>query len=186
MEGIGQHDARSLSAILVRSLAELRRKRGVIVGNDWALQLLPGRRQCASVRSISGCRGARRSDDGPRTYSRQVTSFRRDDQAWFYTQYFSKLGLAESELELDVAATPCKIYFSASGDVGVRDAGHPNPFGRCLGQTNTSMPSVIFVIAGLVDSADLEAFVRAIDVSGFRGGRTTIETSTELGNASRV
>lgn len=168
-EGIGQYTTLDVVGDLVALVGELGESEGVIVGNDWgatiawqAAMLRPDR-----FRGVVAL-GVPMMGRAPLAPSHL---FPQNDQAWFYTHYFSKLGLAESELELDVAATLRKIYFSASGDVGVRDASTPNPFGSvprdkqyldALGD----FPS----LPDWFDSADLEAFVRAFDVSGFRGG----------------
>jgi pimeloyl-ACP methyl ester carboxylesterase len=97
--------------------------------------------------------------------------FPQTDQAWFYTHYFSEPGLAESEFERDVSVTLRKIYFSASGDVGTRDANSPNPFGLVprgggLLDSLIDPPSLPAWLA----PADLDKFVRAFSISGFLGG----------------
>ncbi len=97
--------------------------------------------------------------------------FPQTDQAWFYTHYFSEPGLAESEFERDVRATLRKIYFSASGDVGIRDANTPNPFGL-VPRSDGLLDSLIDppLLPAWLAPTDLDQFVRAFSISGFRGG----------------
>ena len=97
--------------------------------------------------------------------------FPQTDQAWFYTHYFSQAGLAENEFERDVAATLRKIYFWASGDAGPRSEETPNPFLFVPRQAGLldSLPEPAALPVWL-DPDDLEAFVKAFKVSGFRGG----------------
>jgi pimeloyl-ACP methyl ester carboxylesterase len=97
--------------------------------------------------------------------------FPQTEQAWFYTHYFSQPGQAESELELDVAATLRKLYFWASGDAGPRDQKTPNPFGLVARQAGLlgALPEPASPPTWL-DNADFDAFVRAYKASGFRGG----------------
>ncbi len=97
--------------------------------------------------------------------------FPQTDQARFYTHYFSEPGLAEAELERDVATTLRKIYFSASGDVGARDANTPNPFGL-VPRSGGLLDSLIDPpsLPAWLAPADLDKFVQAFRISGFRGG----------------
>lgn len=168
-EGIEQYTTLDVVGDLVALVGVLGESEGVIVGNDWgatiawqAAMLRPDR-----FRGVVAL-GVPMMGRAPLAPSHL---FPQNDQAWFYTHYFSKPGLAESELELDVAATLRKIYFSASGDVGDRDASTPNPFG--LVPRDKQYLDALGDFPSLPDwlgSADLEAFVRAFDVSGFRGG----------------
>ncbi|GMG90494.1 epoxide hydrolase [Cupriavidus sp. TKC] len=168
-EGIGQYTTLDVVGDLVALVGVLGESEGVIVGNDWgatiawqAAMLRPDR-----FRGVVAL-GVPMMGRAPLAPSRL---FPQNDQAWFYTYYFSKLGLAESELKRDVAATLRKIYFSASGDVGDRDASTPNPFG--LVPRDKHYLDALGDFPSLPDwlgSADLEAFVRAFNVSGFRGG----------------
>lgn len=168
-EGIGQYTTLDVVGDLVALVGVLGESEGVIVGNDWgatiawqAAMLRPDR-----FRGVVAL-GVPMMGRAPLAPSRL---FPQNDQAWFYTHYFSKRGLAESELKRNVAATLRKIYFSASGDVGVRDASTPNPFGlvprdKQYLDTLGDFPS----LPDWLGSADLEAFVRAFNVSGFLGG----------------
>jgi pimeloyl-ACP methyl ester carboxylesterase len=168
-ESIEQYTTLDVVGDLVALISVLGESEGVIVGNDWgatiawqAAMLRPDR-----FRGVVAL-GVPMMGRAPLAPSRL---FPQNDEAWFYTHYFSKLGLAESELNRDVAAALRKIYFSASGDIGVRDGSTPNPFGLMLRDKHYldalgDFPS----LPGWLGSADLEAFVRAFNVSGFRGG----------------
>jgi len=86
---------------------------------------------------------------------------------FFYQIYFQEPGVAEAELEADVAASIRKIYFSSSGDAPPGQgglSGHKDPNGTLL--------------QGLVDPKPLPAWLTEADVayyaeqfraSGFRG-----------------
>nr|WKF60126.1 Epoxide hydrolase A [Paraburkholderia busanensis] len=141
----------------------------VIVGNDWgasiawqAAQLRPDR-----FRAVAAL-GVPMMGRAPMAPSRL---FPQNEQAWFYTHYFSEPGLAEAEFERDVAATLRKIYFSASGDVGVRDATTPNPFGF-VPRNGGLLDSLIDppALPAWLTPVDFERFVKAFSESGFRGG----------------
>ncbi|VVD79595.1 alpha/beta hydrolase [Pandoraea eparura] len=154
---------------LVGIMDALGETNAVVVGNDWgatiawqAAQLRPDR-----FRAVVAL-GVPMMDRAPISPSR---IFPQTEQAWFYTNYFSQPGQAESELELDVAATLRKLYFWASGDAGPRDQKTPNPFGLVARQAGLlgALPEPASPPTWL-DKADFDAFVRAYKASGFRGG----------------
>jgi hypothetical protein len=97
--------------------------------------------------------------------------FPQTDQTRFYTHYFSEPGLAEAELERDVATTLRKIYYSASGDVGARNANTPNPFGL-VPRSGGLLDALIDppLLPAWLTPTDLDKFVQAFSISGFRGG----------------
>lgn len=141
----------------------------VVVGNDWgstiawqAALLRPDR-----FRAIAAL-GVPMMGRAPMLPS---SLFPHNDQAWFYTHYFAEPGLTESELEHDVATSLRKIYYSASGNVGKRDANSPNPFGM-IPRGGGLLDSLVDpgVLPAWLPSADLDEFVSAFRTSGFRGG----------------
>jgi pimeloyl-ACP methyl ester carboxylesterase len=141
----------------------------VVVGNDWgatiawqAAALRPDR-----FRAVIAL-GVPLMNRAPMTPSQL---FPQTDHAWFYTHFFSQPGLAETELERDVATTLRKIYYSASGDVGPRNERSPNPFGLVVRQRGylDELPDPASLPAWL-SAADLDALVNAYQRSGFRGG----------------
>ncbi len=166
---IGQYTTLDVVADLVALVDVLGERDAVVVGNDWgatiawqAAMLRPDR-----FRAVAAL-GVPMMSRAPMAPSRL---FPQTDQTWFYTHYFSQPGLAETELERDVSATLRKIFFSASGDAGVRDANTPNPFGLLLrsGGLLDSLNDPSSLPAWLAP-ADLDKFVQAFSVSGFRGG----------------
>jgi len=154
---------------LVGIMDALGETNAVVVGNDWgatiawqAALLRPDR-----FRAVVAL-GVPMMGRAPIAPSRL---FPRTEQAWFYTHYFSQPGQAETELELDVSATLRKLYFWASGDAGPRDQETPNPFGLVARQMGLlgALPEPASPPTWL-DKADFDAFVRAYEASGFRGG----------------
>jgi pimeloyl-ACP methyl ester carboxylesterase len=154
---------------LVGIMDALGETNAVLMGNDWgatiawqAAQLRPDR-----FRAVVAL-GVPMMDRAPITPSR---IFPQTEQAWFYTHYFSQPGQAESELDFDVVTTLRKLYFWASGDVGPRDQKTPNPFGLVARQAGLldALPEPASPPTWL-EKADFDTFVRAYEVSGFRGG----------------
>lgn len=141
----------------------------VVVGNDWGANIAwqAGLLRPDRFRAVAAL-GVPMMGRAPMAPSRL---FPQSDDAWFYTHYFSQPGLAEMEFERDVATTLRKIYFSASGDIGARDADTPNPFGLVsrnggLLDSLNDPPS----LPAWLPAADLDEFVQAFSISGFRGG----------------
>lgn len=165
----GRYTTLDVIGDLVGIMDALGEKTAVVVGNDWgatmawqAALLRPDR-----FRAVVAL-GVPMMDRAPVTPSR---IFPCTEQAWFYTHYFSQPGQAESEFELDVATTLRKLYFWASGDAGPRDQKTPNPFGLVARQAGLldALPEPASLPAW-IKKADFDVFVRAYEVSGFRGG----------------
>lgn len=165
----GRYTTLDIIGDLVGILDALGETTAVVVGNDWgatiawqAAQLRPDR-----FRAVVAL-GVPMMDRAPITPSRL---FPQTEQAWFYTHYFSQPGQAESELEFDVAAALRKLYFWASGDAGPRDQTTPNPFGLVARQAGLlgALPEPASPLTW-IEKADFDVFVRAYEVSGFRGG----------------
>jgi len=166
---IGQYTTLDVVGDLVALVDILGERDAVVVGNDWgatiawqAALLRPDR-----FRAVAAL-GVPMMGRAPMTPSRL---FPKTDQTRFYTHYFSEPGLAEIELERDVATTLRKIYFSASGDVGARDANTPNPFGL-VPRSGGLLDSLIDppLLPAWLAPTDLDKFVQAFSISGFRGG----------------
>ena len=165
----GRYTTLDIIGDLVGIMDALGEKNAVVVGNDWgatiawqAALLRPDR-----FRAVVAL-GVPMMGRAPISPSR---IFPQNEQAWFYTHYFSQPGQAETELELDVAATLRKLYFWASADAGPRDQKTPNPFGLVARQAGLlgALPEPASPPTWL-DKADFDAFVRAYKASGFRGG----------------
>jgi pimeloyl-ACP methyl ester carboxylesterase len=166
---IRQYTALDVVGDLVALVDILGERNAVVAGNDWgatiawqAALLRPDRFRAVVALSVPMMGRA------PMAPSQL---FPQTDQTRFYTHYFSEPGLAEAELDLDVATTLRKIYYSASGDVGVRDAETPNPFGL-MPRNSGLLDSLIDppLLPSWLTPADLDEFVQAFSISGFRGG----------------
>jgi pimeloyl-ACP methyl ester carboxylesterase len=84
---------------------------------------------------------------------------------FFYQLYFQQEGVAEAELEADVAATLRKMYFGASGNALQGSWGaEKGPEGKLLDGMTDPDPFPAWLSA-----ADLQVFVEAFEKSGFRG-----------------
>lgn len=164
------YTARDVVGDLVALVEALGQTQAVIVGGDWgatmawqAARLRPDR-----FRAVAAL-GVPMMGRAPMAPSRL---FLQSDAAWFYTHYFATPGVAEHELEADVAASLRKIYFAASGEAGPRDdARTPNPFGMVARGAGllTGLPDPLAPPHWLAAS-DFEQLVRAFEHSGFRGG----------------
>lgn len=166
---IAQYSALDVIGDLVGLVDALGQRQAVLVGNDWgasiawqAAQVRPDR-----FRAVAAL-GVPMMGRAPMAPSRL---FPQNEQAWFYTHYFSEPGLAEREFERDAETTLRKIYVSASGALGPRDAATPNPFGmvaRGAGLLD-ALPDPA-ALPGWLAATDLAQFARAFAQSGFRGG----------------
>jgi pimeloyl-ACP methyl ester carboxylesterase len=101
----------------------------------------------------------------------------------FYMQYFQTPGVAEAELEADVAATLRRVTFGLSGDGAGGVAGMLTPGKGFL--HNTVDPATM---PAWVDAADLADTVAEFGRTGFRGGLNwyrAVRSSWELMTAWR-
>lgn len=165
----GRYTTLDIIGDLVEIMDALGEQHAVVVGNDWgatiawqAAQLRPDR-----FRAVVAL-GVPMMGRAPIAPSQL---FPLTEQAWFYTHYFSQPGQAESEFELNVAATLRKLYFWASGDAGLRDDKTPNPFGLVARHAGllSALPEPESLPTWL-DETDFDTLVRAFEASGFRGG----------------
>lgn len=152
---------------LVRQLGE---SQAVVVGNDWgatiAWQAARLRPDCFRAVVALGVPMMGRPPIPPSHL------FPKTDQFWFYVHYFLEEGLAERELDADVATALRRIFFSASGSAGPRnEPGTPNPFGMLPrpGGLIASIPEPNG-LPGWLEKAEFDEFVQAFKKSGFRGG----------------
>ena len=155
---------------LVALVELLGERRAVVAGGDWgatiawqAAQLRPDRFRAVLALGVPLM---------PRPPMPPSKLFPQTAATRFYTHYFEEPGIAERELELDIAMTLRKIYFAASGDAGPRDeASTPNPFGmvaRAAGLLD-ALPDPAR-LPDWLDPADLAAFIAGFAASGFSGG----------------
>lgn len=169
-EAVDAYTALQVVGDLVALLDTLGEQQAVVVGGDWgatiawqAALLRPDR-----FRAVAAL-GVPMMGRAPMAPSQL---FPQTPDAWFYTHYFASPGLAERELEADVAATLRKIYFAASGSAGPRDdVLTPNPFGMLArsGGLLTALPTPQ-ALPGWLSAVDFEQLVRSFEKSGFRGG----------------
>lgn len=154
-------------ADLVGLLDALDTRQAVVVGNDWganiawqAAQLRPDR-----FRAVVAL-GVPLMGRAPRPPSRL---FPQNEQAWFYTHYFSSPEAA-IELEADIPSTLKRIYYHASGAVEVRNEQSPNPFGMVSRQVGylAALPEPDHLPSWMPDE-DLDLFVQGFTRSGFQG-----------------
>lgn len=155
---------------LVAILGALGEREAIIVGGDWGATIAW---QAAQVRP--DCFRAVVALGVPMMGRAPIPPSQMFPKTWdvqFYVHYFAEPGVAERELEYDVAATLRKIFFAASGDAGPReDPGTPNPFGMVprSGGLLDLLPDPVSLPTWL-SSADLAAFTDSFMASGFRGG----------------
>lgn len=155
---------------LVALVEQLGEQQAVLVGNDWgatiawqAARLRPDR-----FRAVAAL-GVPMMGRAPMAPSQL---FPQSAHAWFYVHYFAQAGVAERELEVDVATALRRIYFAASGEAGPRsDPRTPNPFGMLPrdGGLLATLPEPV-ALPSWLGPADFDGFVQAFQASGFRGG----------------
>jgi pimeloyl-ACP methyl ester carboxylesterase len=150
---------------LVGLLDRIGAAEAVVVGHDWgavvawhAALLRPDRFRAVAAMSVA---------HPPRPPQGPVATFRGRGLHGFYWLYFQEPGVAEAELERDVARSLRMIYHAASGDV----------------PTDWRWRAVVPARGGLLDTtlepaaapawlapADFARYVAAFRKSGFRGG----------------
>lgn len=156
---------------LIALMDALSIERTVIMGNDWGATIAW---QMALMRPdlIRGvvALGVPMMGRAPMPPTQM---FPRKKESLFYALYFQEPGLAERELERDVAGTLRRIYHAASGEAGPRRPGDgtPNPFGMVVADRGMlqDLPDPVGLPAWL-SSTDFEAHTAAFARSGFRGG----------------
>ncbi len=149
---------------MVELLQALQAERALIVGHDWgaavawhAALLRPQRFVAVAGMSVPYTPPARVD---------LLSALRQRGVDNFYMQYFQAEGVAEAELQRDVAAAIRRIHFSASGDGPSAAAfGLLPPGGGLL--DNTVDPARL---PHWMDEADLAHYAAEFTRSGFRGG----------------
>jgi len=150
---------------MVGLLDALEIKEAAIVGHDWGAPaawysalMRPDR-----FRAVAGLSVPYR----PRGKISAIEAFKRDRMETIYMMYFQAPGVAEAELERDVAATLRRVYYSASGSLPPGKAWHafvPPGKGLLDGTFDTEMP------LPWLSREDLAEYVKDFTASGFRGG----------------
>jgi epoxide hydrolase A/B len=146
---------------LVRVLGE---SQAVIVGHDWGA---PVAWNCAMLRpdlfrAVIGMS----VPFGPSGRIDVLNALRQQGIEDFYLQYFQTPGLAEVELEKDVAESIRRIYYSGSGDGPERTT-----FGR-LGPGKHFLDSTVdpTTLPPWLTDADIAYYATEFTRTGFRGG----------------
>ena len=145
---------------LVQALGE---EQAVVIGHDWGA---PAAWHAALLRpdifrAVAGL-SVPYSPPGPVDL---LTALGSQGITTFYMQYFQTPGVAEAELEADVAATLRRSTFSLSGDGRGGVATVLKPDAGFLG--NTDDPAVM---PAWVDADDLAYAITEFQRTGFRGG----------------
>ncbi len=180
MRGYGETEAPSaieryslfdLVGDLVGLLDALGEKDTLIVGNDWgstiawqAALMRPDRFRAVAAIGVP----MMGSPPVPPT-----AIFPQTEEALHYTLYFQAPGVAEAELERDIAVSLKKILFAASRDAGARKEGDgtPNPFGMVSREQGLLAPLPLpAALPDWLKQDDLQIYARAFEASGFRGG----------------
>ena len=174
MRGFGQSDAPSdvqsysllhLVGDMVGLVRELGEKRAVIVGHDWgapvawsAAMMRPDLFYAVVAMSVPH---RRRGPAQPLRLIREVGMNR------FYWIYFQEPGVAEAELERDVAATMRRLLYSGSGDAPLRqELPLVLPEGGGLLTLTIDPPR----LPDWLDQATLDTMTAEYQRTGFRGG----------------
>lgn len=166
-EAIDQYTQLHMVGDIVGLLDALKEETAVIVGHDWGAPvawnsavLRPDRFPAVVGMSVPY---APRGDFKPTDGLKMAFG-----ENFFYILYFQQPGVAEAELEADVAKTMRMLLFSASGDV-VRagDAMTPRPAATTKFLDGMTNPETL---PGWLTEADLAYFVEEFKRSGFRGG----------------
>lgn len=174
MRGYGGSDAPAaiedytilhLAGDLVGLLDHLGAAEAVVVGHDWgavvawhAALLRPDRFRAVAAMSVVHTL---------RPHHPPLAALQQLGHRSFYWQYFQPAGVAEAELERDVARTLRCVYHAASGDVPADWHWRAVvPEGGGLLDTTLEPPAPPTWLA----SADFARYVAAFEAGGFRGG----------------
>jgi len=174
MRGYGESDAPAaiedytilhLVGDLVGLLDHLETAQAVVIGHDWgavvawhAALLRPDRFRAVAAMSVVHTL---------RPHHAPLAAIRAFGHHRFYWQHFQEPGVAEAELERDVARTLRRVYHAASGDVAADWHWRAVvPEGGGLLDTTIEPPAAPAWLA----PADFARYVAAFQKSGFRGG----------------
>jgi len=166
---VGHYCILDIVSDLVGLLDALNIDQTVVIGNDWGANIAW---QCAQIRPdrfhavvALGVPFMRRAPMLPSLL------FPQNDQAWFYTIYFSQPKLAEQELEQDVAVSLRKIYYWASSAQHYNQEKSHNPFSMLLKKDGLlgALP-IPDNLPQWLTQEDFNVFVQSFQQSGFRGG----------------
>jgi pimeloyl-ACP methyl ester carboxylesterase len=166
-EAIDQYTILHLVGDMVGVLDALEHETAVIVGHDWggpvawhAAVMRPDRFRAAAVLS---------TPYRPRGKLRPTSVMPRTDDAMFYQLYFQAPGVAEADLQQDVAVSIRGMLTGLSGD-GQAEAGGFGLVPVVGGLRGRNQTSAAAPLPGWLTEADLAFYVDAFARTGFRGG----------------
>jgi pimeloyl-ACP methyl ester carboxylesterase len=149
-----------------------------VVGHDWgapvawnAAMLRPDRFRAVAALSVPF---SPRGSAPPTVLMRKSAG-----ENFFYMLYFQRPGIAEAEVERDVAATLRAVYYSVSGE------GAPKRRGRTFPKTSKWLDTLLQPerLPAWLTQADFDFYVGEFTRTGFRGGLNwyrAIDRSWEL------
>ena len=166
-EGIDQYSLMHLVGDMVGVLDALGEETAVIAGHDWgapvawhAALLRPDR-----FKAIIGLSVPYR----PRGKLRPTSVMPQTDDAVFYQLHFQTPGVAEAELEADVATSVRGILLRISGDAPPSSGGF-SMVPREVGMMPRNRESSQLPLPGWLTEADLAFYAAEFERVGFRGG----------------
>ena len=176
-EAIDQYTVLHLVGDMVGVLDALKVDQAVIVGHDWGA---PIAWNAAMMRPDRFCAVVGMSVPYlPRRGTRPTTAMPRTDDAMFYQLYFQEPGLAEANLERDVALTMRKMLTSGfATDAATSGVGMVPREGGFLASMSEPGP-----LPAWLTQADLDYLTQRFQQTGFRGGLNwyrNIDRSWEL------
>ena len=161
---IEKYDMLSLIGDLIKIIQKEKSKKAILIGHDWGAPICwnTAALHPDKVKAVIGLSvpHAKRGKISNIELWRQLYK-----EKFFYQLYFQKEGVAEKELEKDIAKSLRKIYFSGSGEG--RDA-----------RVRTNPDKNSSFLDGLIDpkpfpkwlsQKDLNFYVKQFEKSGFRG-----------------
>jgi len=161
---IEAYTLRRLASDVVAVIDHLGGSPAILFGHDWGAPIVwhTALLHPAKIRAVAGL-SVPYFPRGPAPFIEVARAAYKG--RFFYQLYFQEEGVAEAELEADVAGALRKLYFAASGDA---------PPNRWL----ESKPADAKLLDGMVDpkpfpgwmsEADLAVYARAFQAGGFRG-----------------
>ena len=177
-EGSDSYTILHLVGDLVGLLDALEVRTCAVVGHDWgapvawnAALMRPDRFRAVAALSVPY---SPRGSAPPTAVMRKTAG-----ENFFYMLYFQKPGVAEAEIERDVAATLRAVYYSVSAE------GAPKRRGRTFPKSSRWLETLLQPerLPAWLTQADLDFYVGEFSRTGFRGGLSwyrAIDRSWEL------
>jgi pimeloyl-ACP methyl ester carboxylesterase len=150
---------------MVELVKQLGEQHAIVIGHDWGAPVAYG---CALLRpDLFRAVVGMSVPWTPPSYSDLLSALEKAGIKTFYMQYFQTPGVAEAELERDIATSLRRIYYSSSGDRHEPGQGFAVlPEGGGL-LNNTVEPAAL---PSWLPQSDLDYYVSQFQAAGFRGG----------------